>query len=149
MRAVVLGSAPHQLEGDALCYLGEGGGLPFVGPCRHRPHGTEAEDSGPQAHREPVGQILARGKRATRAGDDDGADHRIRRAVRDGGGERPGEGVVERVQNVRTVEREDGHRAVALDAHGGAARHLPLKIALRLFTKASTPSFLSSVANKR
>src|SRR2546423_9112390 len=100
-------------------------------------------------HGEAIGEILTRRERAARAGDHDGADRRVRGAVRERRVERLGEGLVERVEHVRSVQREDRDRAVAFDAERGEARHFPLNVALRLFTKASTPSFLSSVAKSR
>src|SRR5207248_5347135 len=60
-----------------------------------------------------------------------------------------GERLVECVQHIGPIEREHGDCAVAFDPERREARHLPLKVAFRLFTKASTPSFLSSVAKSR
>jgi len=53
-----------------------------------------------------------------------------------------------RVQHVGTIERDHRECALALEPQR-SWHYLPLNCGLRLFTNASTPSFLSSVANSR
>ena len=110
---------------------------------------TELEIAGLLDHGEAVGQVLARRKRAAGAGDHDSAYRGVRCAIVERRIEGLGERLVECVQHIGPIEREHGDCAVAFDAKRREVRHLPLKLAFRLFTKASTPSFLSSVAKSR
>ncbi len=95
----------------------------------------------------PVAQILTRRESAACSSDDDGAHRRVGGDVVHRERERAGERLVERVEHPRPVERDDRERTVALEPERPVV-HLPLKLGLRLFTKASTPSFLSSVAKR-
>ena len=97
--------------------------------------------------RHPVAEVLARGEGAARPGDDHAAHGGVARALGDGRAERRRESLVEGVEHIGPIEREDGDGAVTLLSQRSA--HLPLNVAFRLFTKASTPSFLSSVAKRR
>src|SRR5438477_81978 len=110
---------------------------------------TELEIAGLLDHGEAIGQVLTRRKRAAGAGDHDSAYRGVRCAIVERRIEGFGERLVECVQHIGPIKREHGDCAVAFNAERREARHLPLKLAFRLFTKASTPSFLSSVAKRR
>ena len=98
---------------------------------------------------EAIAQILPGREPATRAGDDDRADRGIGCGLVDRDRERARQRLVERVEDLGPVEGYHRERAIAFEAQGGPGHYLPLKLGLRLFTKASTPSFLSSVAKRR
>jgi len=107
---------------------------------RRHADGNDHQSRDQHARGDPVGHG---------AGDDDHPYRRVRGAIGEGRVQGLSERLVERVEHVGSLEREHGDRAVALDQKRREARHLPLKDALRLFTNASTPSFLSSVAKSR
>src|SRR6266566_692650 len=97
---------------------------------------------------EAVSQILAGRESAARSGDDDRTHGGVGRDVVDRERQRARERFVEGVENLGAVESDDGERATALETER-PAHYFPLNVGLRLFTKASTPSLLSSVAKRR
>src|SRR5687768_8059139 len=70
----------------------------------------------------PVAQILPGGERPARSGDDDCAHGGVIGGIAEPGSERAGQRLVERVQDVGAVEREDPHTAVALDPERAGVR---------------------------
>ena len=66
-------------------------------------------------HGEPVGEILTRGERTASSGDAHGAYRGVRRAVGERCVQRFGERLVECVQYIGSVEREDRDRPLSLD----------------------------------
>src|SRR6266566_96433 len=96
----------------------------------------------------PEFELLAGRESAARSGDDDRTHDGVGRDVVDRERQRARERFVEGVEHLGAVESDDGERAIALETER-PAHYFPLNVGLRLFTKASTPSFLSSVAKRR